>query len=120
MELFVEIRFEAAHRLPNVAAGHKCARVHGHSYRARFTLDGPIDPATGWVMDFAEVEAAIEPHRARLDHHYLNEVEGLENPTAEHLARWLWNRLAPDLPLLVAVEVRETDDAGCVYRGPAG
>ena len=117
MQLFVEIGFEAAHRLPHVAPDHKCARVHGHSYRVRVDLEGPVGDESGWVMDFADLKAVVEPVRLELDHRYLNDVDGLDNPTAERIAEWLWRRLAPELPLLSAVEVRETPNAGCTYRG---
>ena len=98
-------------------ASHKCARLHGHSFHVRVTVSGPIDPALGWVIDFADVKQAFAPLHALLDHHYLNEIEGLENPTSEMLSQWIWVRLQPSLPLLSAVEVRETCTAGCVYRG---
>ena len=117
MDVFAEFTFEAAHRLPNVPASHKCARLHGHSFHGRVTVSGPIDPALGWVIDFADVKQAFAPLHALLDHHYLNEIEGLENPTSEMLSQWIWVRLQPSLPLLSAVEVRETCTAGCVYRG---
>ena len=117
MDLFAEFSFEAAHRLPNVAPDHKCARLHGHSFNVRVTVTGPVDPKLGWVIDFADVKRAFAPLRAVLDHYYLNEVEGLENPTSEVLAMWLWKRLKPNLPMLSAVEVRETCTVGCVYRG---
>ena len=117
MEIFKEFSFEAAHRLPNVPEGHKCARLHGHSFHARVTVEGPVGAETGWVMDFADIKAAIRPLEDQLDHRYLNEIEGLENPTSERLAVWLWERLAPRLPGLAAVEVRETCTTGCVYRG---
>jgi 6-pyruvoyltetrahydropterin/6-carboxytetrahydropterin synthase len=120
MELFKEVTFEAAHRLPNAPEGHKCARLHGHSYRVTVRVDGPVDPAQGWVMDFADLTTAVAPLLDQLDHHYLNEVPGLENPTSEVLAAWLWDRLVVALPLLSAVEVRETCTAGCTYRGPQG
>jgi 6-pyruvoyltetrahydropterin/6-carboxytetrahydropterin synthase len=119
VEIFCEFTFEAAHRLPHVAAGHKCARLHGHSYRLEVHIDAPVDPVTGWVMDFAEVKAAARPVIAELDHYYLNEVPGLANPTSENLARWVWDRLAGTLPLS-AIVVRETCTSGCVYRGEAG
>jgi 6-pyruvoyltetrahydropterin/6-carboxytetrahydropterin synthase len=118
MDLFTEFRFEAAHRLPNVAPGHKCARLHGHSFHVRVTITGPVDPASGWVIDFADVKQAFAPLHAALDHRYLNEIAGLENPTSEVLAQWIWERLKPGLPMLSAVEVRETCTVGCVYRGP--
>ena len=117
MDLFAEFSFEAAHRLPNVAPDHKCARLHGHSFHVRVTVTGPVDPVMGWVIDFADVKKAFAPLHAVLDHHYLNEVEGLENPTSEVLAQWIWGRLKPHLSMLSAVEVRETCTVGCVYRG---
>jgi 6-pyruvoyltetrahydropterin/6-carboxytetrahydropterin synthase len=120
MEIYKEFTFEAAHRLPNVPEGHKCARLHGHSFRVRLTVDGPLDATLGWVLDFADLKAAWRPLHDALDHRYLNDVPGLENPTSERVAEWLWERLAPSLPGLASVEVRETCTAGCVYRGPAG
>jgi 6-pyruvoyltetrahydropterin/6-carboxytetrahydropterin synthase len=114
MEIFREFTFEAAHLLPFVPGGHKCGRLHGHSYRVEIHVAGPVDEA-GWVMDFGEIKAAFAPLHDRLDHRYLNEVDGLDNPTSENLARWIWDRLA--LPLS-AVMIRETCTSGCIYRGP--
>lgn len=116
-EIFREFTFEAAHRLPNVPDGHKCARLHGHSYRVEVHVIGPIGEDSGWVCDFGDIKAAFKPLEDRLDHFYLNEVEGLENPTSEVLARWIWVRLAPNLHGLSAVHVRETCTSGCVYSG---
>ena len=90
MEIFKEFTFESAYRLPNVPAGHKCGRLHGHSFRAELHVEGPVDPATGWIMDFADIKEAFKPTYDRLDHHYLNEIVGLENPSSENLARWIW------------------------------
>jgi len=117
MDIFKRFTLEAAHRLPNVQQGHKCARVHGHSFGVELWLSGAIDPDTGWVMDFAEVKAAFEPLYRQLDHYYLNDVPGLENPTSENLARWIWQRLKPALPALSEVVIHETCTAGCRYRG---
>ena len=117
MEIFKEFTFEAAHRLPNVPAGHKCARLHGHSFRVELHVRGPVEPETGWVQDFGEIKQAFQPFYDQLDHHYLNEVEGLSNPTSEHLARWIWQRLHPALPGLCRIIVRETCTAGCIYQG---
>ena len=117
MEIFKEFSFEAAHRLPNVPEGHKCARLHGHSFQVRITLRGEPEAHSGWLMDFADIKKAIAPIHDRLDHHYLNEIEGLENPTSERLARWIWAEVVASLPGLAAVEVRETCTTGCVYRG---
>lgn len=111
------MRFEAAHRLPNVPDGHKCARLHGHSFRVEVAITGAIDPHTGWIMDFADMDEAMEPVRRQLDHRYLNDVPGLENPTSEVLARWIWERLVDSLPGLSSVTVHETCNARCVYRG---
>ncbi|WP_040407260.1 6-carboxytetrahydropterin synthase QueD [Amycolatopsis nigrescens] len=117
MEIFREFTFEAAHRLPNVPDGHKCSRLHGHSYRVTVHLTGTVGPTQGWVMDFGDVKQAFQPLQARLDHYYLNEIEGLENPTSEVLAQWIWDRLKPTLATLSAITVRETCTSGCTYRG---
>ena len=110
-------RFEAAHRLPNVPAGHKCGRLHGHSFRVELVCEGEVDPHLGWLVDFAEIKRAFDPLLMSLDHHYLNESEGLGNPTAENIARWIWNRLKPSLPSLAQVNVAETCSSRCEYRG---
>jgi len=112
-----EFTFEAAHRLPNAPPGHKCARLHGHSFRVELLCEGEIDPHAGWLLDFAVIKRAFTPLYERLDHRYLNELDGLENPTAENLARWIWLRLKPELPLLALVTVAETCTARCEYRG---
>jgi 6-pyruvoyltetrahydropterin/6-carboxytetrahydropterin synthase len=119
VEIFKEFTFEAAHRLPNVPEGHKCARLHGHSYRVVVHVDGVVEDHAGWVRDFADLSAAMRPLLDQLDHYYLNEVEGLENPTSEVLARWIWERVHPALPEISKVVVRETCTSGCVYRGDA-
>ena len=116
-EVFKEFGFESAHRLPNVPEGHKCARLHGHSFRVVVHVTGPVGEDSGWVLDFADISAACEPLREELDHRYLNEIAGLENPTSEGIARWIWERLEQVLPGLSMVEVRETCTSGCRYRG---
>ena len=117
MELFKDFTFEAAHRLPNVPEGHKCARLHGHSFHVRVAVSGEVDPRLGWVMDFADIKAVVKPIIEELDHYYLNDIPGLENPTSENLAKWIWDRLYPNLPQLGRVEIRETCTSGCIYRG---
>ena len=117
VEIYKEFRFEAAHRLPNVPAGHKCARLHGHSFRVSVYVTGPVGDDTGWVMDFADIKAAFEPIEKQLDHYYLNEIAGLENPTSENLARWIWRGLKPTLPMLSKLVVHETCTSKCIYRG---
>lgn len=118
-EIFCEFTFEAAHRLPNVPSEHKCSRLHGHSYKATVHVSGSVDTRSGWVIDFADIKAACKPVVAQLDHHYLNEIPGLENPTSEVLATWIWRELENSLPLMSAVTVRETCTSGCIYRGPS-
>jgi 6-pyruvoyltetrahydropterin/6-carboxytetrahydropterin synthase len=118
MDLFKVFQIEAAHHLPAVPAGHKCARLHGHSFRIEIHVRGKIQPDTGWVMDFADIKAAFAPVFDALDHRYLNEIEGLSNPTSENLARWMWNQLEPRLPLLHRVVIHETCTSGCSYTGP--
>jgi 6-pyruvoyltetrahydropterin/6-carboxytetrahydropterin synthase len=117
MEIFKEFTFEAAHRLPNVPEGHKCSRLHGHSFRVEIHVSGAVGAKTGWVMDFADLGAAFKPLYRMLDHNYLNEIAGLENPTSEVIARWIWDRLQPALPGLSKVIVRETCTTGAIYRG---
>lgn len=118
MDLFYRFRFEAARRLPKLPAEHPCARLHGHSFKVEVQLSGPLARELGWVCDFAEIEAACNTVRQQLDHRTLNEVAGLENPTSELIALWLWERLKPALPQLSQIEIQETDRAGCIYRGP--
>ncbi|HOX26604.1 MAG TPA: 6-carboxytetrahydropterin synthase QueD [Candidatus Krumholzibacteria bacterium] len=108
--------FDAAHLLPNVPAGHKCGRLHGHSYRVTLGLEGPLDPQLGWVQDYGEVAAAFRPLRERFDHACLNEIPGLENPTAELLAVYVYRELKPVLPTLVDVTVCESPTTEAVYR----
>jgi 6-pyruvoyltetrahydropterin/6-carboxytetrahydropterin synthase len=117
MLIYKEFSFEAAHRLPNVPNGHKCGRLHGHSFRVTVFVDGPIQQPAGWVVDFAEIKLVFMPILDRLDHYYLNEIPGLENPTSEQLAIWIWNELKPKLPDLVKIRVCETCTSGCEYSG---
>ena len=116
MEIFKVFKFDAAHQLPYVPPGHKCARMHGHSFRVEIHVCGDVDPQTGWVMDFGDIKAAFEPLLNQLDHKNLNDIEGLENPTSENLCRWIWARLKPVLPQLSKIVVQESPESGCVYR----
>lgn len=117
MDVFKVFQIEAAHHLPNVPQDHKCRRLHGHSFTIEVHVSGPVEEPAGWVVDFADVSGAFKPLFVQLDHHYLNEIPGLENPTSENLARWIWVRLIKTLPGLSKVIVRETCNSGCVYRG---
>lgn len=117
VELEKDFGLECAHFLPRVPEGHKCRRVHGHSFRVTVRVAGELDERLGWLVDYAELSRAFAPIHEALDHRLLNDVAGLENPTSEELARWIWRRLARELPLLAAVVVAETCTARCVFRG---
>ena len=120
MDVFKEFVFEAAHRLPHVPQGHKCSRLHGHSFHAEIHVRGEVGAESGWVVDFADIKRAFAPLHEQLDQNFLNEVEGLSNPTSKNLARWIWRRLRPTLPSLHDVVVRETCTSGCIYTGEGG
>jgi 6-pyruvoyltetrahydropterin/6-carboxytetrahydropterin synthase len=120
VEVFKSFSIEAAHQLPNVAADHQCARVHGHSFVIELWVSGFVGGRSGWVIDFADIAEAFRPLRDQLDHRLLNEIEGLSNPTSENLAIWIWDRVSVALRGLSKVVVRETATSGCVYRGPRG
>lgn len=117
VELIKSFRFEAAHFLSAAPEGHKCRRLHGHSYRVDLHLSGPVDAHSGWLMDFGLIKQAAEPVLAELDHSNLNDTPGLENSTSELLAKYLWDRIKPALPLLSAITIWESDSSCCVYRG---
>lgn len=117
VRLTKDFTFEAAQTLPNVPPGHKCRRMHGHSFKAEISVEGATDPATGWLYDHSRITRAMEPLLEKLDHSYLNEIEGLENPTIENMCRWLWERLDPLLPGLSEIVLHETPSARCSYRG---
>ena len=117
VRLTKQFHFEAAHDLPTFPAGHKCRRLHGHSFRFDVIVEGEVDPQKGYLIDYGDIKIAAEPIVRRLDHFYLNQIEGLQNPTAENLARWIWNNLKPSLPQLTAIVVHETCTSACEYRG---
>jgi 6-pyruvoyltetrahydropterin/6-carboxytetrahydropterin synthase len=117
MELRKTFQFEAAHLLPLLPKSHKCRRLHGHSFQVEIVVTGECDAKLGWVMDYAAITEAFRPLHQRLDHYYLNEVSGLENPTSENIAIWIWRKLKPRLPRLSEVVVAETCTARCIYRG---
>ena len=119
VELRKTFQFEAAHLLPHLPKSHKCRRLHGHSFKVEVALAGECDPKLGWLMDYAEISDVFRPILEKLDHFYLNEIPGLENPTSENLACWIWDRLKPKLPLLTEVVVAETCLSRCLYRGAA-
>lgn len=118
MEIFTEFQLESAHFLPSVPMGHKCRRIHGHTYRVLVYLSGPVAPHTGWIMDFSDIKKAFEPIHEKLDHRFLNSVPGLENPTSENIAKWIWDNLKPNLAQLSKIVIYETCASGCSYQGP--
>ena len=117
LELATSFTFEASHQLAHAPEYSKCRRLHGHSWKADVHVAGDVDPTTGWVIDYDEIHRLCAPLHDALDHRHLNDVEGLENPTSEAIAVWIWNRLKPELPQLVRVVVHETCTARCAYEG---
>ena len=117
MQIYKDFTFEAAHMLPNVPEGHQCARLHGHSFKVRLYVEGELGEKTGWIMDFTDIKTAFKPIYNQLDHYYLNDIDGLENPTSEVLVKWIWDKLKPVLPELSGVELKETCTSGCIYKG---
>lgn len=117
MEIFKQFTFDSAHFLPKVPIGHKCREIHGHTYRLVVFMEAELDKELGWVMDFAEVKKAIDPIIKSIDHKLLNNIAGLENPTCEGIAVWLWDKIKPEIPLLVRIELHETPTSGVVYKG---
>ena len=117
MKITQAFSFESAHFLPNVPVTHRCRAMHGHSYRVELKVEGPVDPLTGFVVDFFDIEQAFKPLLGRLDHHCLNEIDGLENPTAEHIAMWIFTRVKKALPQLFGIVVYETKDCYAEYYG---
>ena len=117
MELYREFTFDAAHRLPNLPDGHKCSNLHGHTFSVVIYVTGNVSAETGWVIDYSEIKSACAPIIDELDHKYLNDIESLENPTSENIAKYLWKKIKKELPMLSMVEVRETPSTGCRYSG---
>lgn len=117
VRLIRSYNFEAAHQLPHVPSGHKCARVHGHSFGVEVVVQGTVDQTLGWCIDYGDIDAIWQPLYQAFDHHFLNEIPGLENPTSENLARFIWDYFKERLPSLVRVIVTETPDARCEYEG---
>ena len=117
VRLVKQFHFEAAHDLPTFPPDHKCRRLHGHSFRFDVIVEGEVDPAMGYLIDYGEIKSVVDPIVRRLDHYYLKEIEGLANPTSEILAKWLWDQIKPVLPLLSEIVVHETCTSSCEYRG---
>jgi len=117
MEIYSSFNFDAAHKLPNVPKGHKCGQLHGHTFNVHIYVAGPIDPSFGWVIDFGDIKKITAPIVEQLDHNYLNDIKGLENPTSENIARWIWARLKPQLSALTKIMVQESPRSGATYQG---
>lgn len=117
MLIYKKFIFDSAHFLPQVPAGHKCRNMHGHTYSLTVFIDGPLMQNEGWVIDYADLKAAVKPVISQLDHHLLNEIPGLENPTSEMLIIWIWDRIKPLLPGLTKIELNETASSGVIYEG---
>jgi 6-pyruvoyltetrahydropterin/6-carboxytetrahydropterin synthase len=117
MQIFKQLTFDSAHFLPNVPKGHKCKEIHGHTYRLTVYVEGELKEKLEWVIDFAEIKNVIDPVVKCIDHKLLNNISGLENPTCEVIAVWLWNKIKPDEQLLTKIELHETPTSGAVYEG---
>ncbi|MBK6732226.1 MAG: 6-carboxytetrahydropterin synthase QueD [Bacteroidetes bacterium] len=117
MQIFKQFLFDSAHFLPNVPEGHKCKEIHGHTYRMVLHIEGPLVKHLEWVMDFAELKKVVEPVVNKVDHQLMNNIPGLENPTCENIAIWLWNKIKPEIPSLIKIELHETPSSGVIYEG---
>lgn len=117
MEIYREFKFDAAHKLPNLPGGHRCGNLHGHTFRVFIHIEGAVGTETGWVKDYGDIKSICAPQIDMLDHEYLNEIAGLENPTSENIALWLWEKIKPSLPELTMIEIKETDSTGCRFSG---
>ena len=117
MKVYKTFTVEAARSLPNLADGHPCKKIHGHSFKITITISGQINNNTGFVMDFSDIESAFSPIHKIIDHSYLNDIEGLYNPSSENLCLWIWSKLHSELKGLEKIEIQETESTGCIYRG---
>lgn len=117
MQIFKSFTIDAAHKLTGVPEGHKCGRVHGHTFTIEIHACGEVDSTTGWVVDFSDVGKIFKPIHDQLDHNYLNDIPGLENPTSENIAKWIWPRLKPSLPQLCRIVIKESPSSACIYDG---
>ena len=115
MIVFKQFRFEAAHSLPHLPKGHKCKRLHGHSYFVEVQIEGDVY-SNGFVVDYADISEAWGPLFDQLDHQNIDEIVKPYS-TCEHLAQWIWNKLKPTFPGLRQVKVQETPSAGAIYGG---
>nr|WP_294895218.1 6-carboxytetrahydropterin synthase QueD [uncultured Pedobacter sp.] len=117
MIIYKQFTFDAAHYLPNVSESHKCRKVHGHTYHLTLFFEGEIDPHLGWIVDFSEIKKVVKPILASVDHQFLNEVQGLKNPTCELISVWLWDKIKPLITQLKRIELKETPTSGAIYEG---
>lgn len=117
MIIYKQFSFDSAHFLPNVPEGHKCGNMHGHTYLLTVFIEGMPDEKSGWIIDYADLKKAIKPIIDQLDHHLLNEIPGLENPTSENLSIWLWNKINQLVSGLKKIELKETPSSGVIYEG---
>jgi len=117
MNIFRAFTFDSAHRLPCVPEGHKCSQLHGHTFRVEIHVDDQLDSNRGWVIDFSDISKTVDPIISQLDHKYLNDIEGLENPTSENIAKWIWEKIKPNMQILSKIVVQESPNSGAVYQG---
>ncbi len=117
MEVYKTFSIEAARSLPNLPEGHPCKKIHGHSFKITITVEGQINEDIGFVIDFSEIDTAFSSVHKIIDHSYLNDIKGLENPSSENLCKWIWTKLIDSLDGLKKIEIKETDSTGCIYKG---
>ena len=117
MNIYKIFNIESARSLPNLPDSHPCKNIHGHSFKIKITVSGKINKATGMVLDFNQIDEIFNPIHLLIDHKYLNDIKGLENPSSENLAIWIWKRLKPKLPTIIEIEIKETSETGCIYKG---
>ena len=117
MKVYKTFAIESARSLPKLPEEHPCHKVHGHSFKITLTVESEIDQTTGFVMDFSDIDSVFRPIHEIIDHAYLNDIKGLEDPSSENLCRWIWKQLSPSLKGLKQIEIRETESTGCIYKG---
>ena len=117
MIVYKKFTIESARSLPNLPNSHPCKKIHGHSFKIIIYIEGKIDTKTGFVIDFHDIEKAFNPLKIKLDHAYLNNIEGLNNPSSENMCKWIWEKLKIKLPGLLKIEIKETNSTGCIYKG---
>ncbi len=117
MLIFKKYYFDAAHYMAEFEENHNYRKMHGHSFEVTVKLKGDINRKNNWVMDLEELDSFVDPELSKLDHSILNEVDGLEKPTSENIAKWLWSKLIKKIPNLDSIEINRPRIGGCIFNG---